>query len=155
MKVVRRTSKTPGTVSVNGDGDTNISDFSSIMNADETNEMHHLYANITYEEKFNKHVSRSIRVCLKDRVFPKVKFWKDTKATGVRFESGAAGGGSVSTSGMQFIQRHVSLALTSLINPNWVLLDSESTVNVFRNRRLLTDVMEHPLKECLCVYSTR
>ena len=76
------------------------------------------------------------------------------REAGASNESGAAGGGSVSKSGLQLIQSHVSLALTSLINPNWVLLDSESTVNVFRNRRLLTDVMEHPLKECLRVYST-
>jgi len=79
VKVVGRNGKTPGTVSVNGDGDTNGSDLSTIT-TDETSEMHHLYATITYQEMFNKHVWRSIRLCLKDRVFPKVKFWKDTKA---------------------------------------------------------------------------
>ena len=79
VKVVGRNGKTPGTVSVNGDGDTNVGDLSS-MTTDETSEMHHLYATVTYQETFNKHVWRSIGVCLKDRVFPKVKFWKDTKA---------------------------------------------------------------------------
>ena len=78
VKVVGRNGKTPGTVSVNGDGDTNVSDLSSIA-TDETSEMHQLYATVTYQETFNKHVWRSIGVCLKDRVFPKVKFWKDTK----------------------------------------------------------------------------
>jgi len=66
-------------VSVNGDWDTNVSDLSTIT-TDETSEMHHLYATITYQETFNKHVWRSTGVCLKDSVFSKVKFWKDTKA---------------------------------------------------------------------------
>ena len=41
VKVVGRNGKTPGTVSVNGDGDTNVSD-SSTNTTDETSEMHHL-----------------------------------------------------------------------------------------------------------------
>jgi len=61
VKVVGRNGKTPGTVSVNGDGETNVSDLSTFT-TDETSEMHHLYATVTYQETFNKHVWRSIGV---------------------------------------------------------------------------------------------
>ena len=66
-----------------------------------------------------------------------------------------------------FLQRHavgntVSNALnvsltqsprSSLINPNWVLLDSESTVCVFRNRNFLTKIGEPSDGEVLKVYT--
>ena len=66
-----------------------------------------------------------------------------------------------------FLQRHaigntVSNALnvsltqssrSSLINPNWILLDSESTVCVFRNRKFLTNIGESSDGEVLKVYT--
>ena len=66
-----------------------------------------------------------------------------------------------------FLQRHtvgntVSKALnvsltqsprSSLINPNWILLDSESTLCVFCNNGLLTDIGESPDGEVLKAYT--
>ena len=80
VKVVgRRDRERPaGTVSIS-DGGRSLSDLSAITD-DETSEMHILYANVTYQDSFNKHIWRSIVVCLKDRIFPKIKFWKESKA---------------------------------------------------------------------------
>ena len=80
VKVVgRRDKERPaGTVSIS-DGGRSLSDLSAITD-DETSEMHVLYANVTYQDSFNKHIWRSIVVCLKDRIFPKIKFWKESKA---------------------------------------------------------------------------
>ena len=79
VKVVGRQDRVrPGSVSVSDSG-TSVSTLTSID--DETSEMHILYGTVTYQDTFNKHIWRSIVVCLKDRIFPKIKFWKDSKTS--------------------------------------------------------------------------
>ena len=79
VKVVGRQERArPGSVSVSDSG-TSVSTLTS--NDDEMSEMHQLYGNVTYQDTFNKHIWRSIVVCLKDRIFPKIKFWKDSKTS--------------------------------------------------------------------------
>jgi hypothetical protein len=53
-----------------------------------------------------------------------------------------------SSTGLYLKHRATSINETTRINPNWVLLDSQSTIHLFSNRALIQDIMpsEDPIK---------
>ena len=79
----------------------------------------------------------------------------------------SAGRGTGSQVSSKFLQKHeignsISNALnvlltqasrSSLINPNWIFLDSEFTVCDFRNKALLTNIGDSPFSQILKVYT--
>ena len=54
--------------------------------------------------------------------------------------------------GTETSQDHILQQSNSIINPLWILLDNQSTVDVFSNSKLLKHI--HPIQSSLKIYST-